>query len=65
MAALEAVELNEDDALRRRVLALVGDHAENVRQLAIEKIKSCPYCNGKLLFEFSLSRFPENAGGYF
>ncbi|GAB6143727.1 cyclic nucleotide-binding domain-containing protein [Desulfocicer niacini] len=52
MAALEAVELNEDDALRRRVLALVGDHAENVRQLAIEKIKSCPYCNGKLLFEF-------------
>ena len=51
-AALEAVELNDDDLLRRRVLLLVGDHSDDVRRLAIEKIKACPYCNGKLLFEF-------------
>ncbi len=51
-AALEAVQLGDDDALRRRVLSLVGDHTDDVRRLAIEKIKVCPYCNGKLLFEF-------------
>ena len=51
-AALEAVQMGSDDALRRRVLSLVGDHTDDVRQLAIEKIKACPYCNGKLLFEF-------------
>jgi len=52
MAALEAVEISDDDVLRRRVLALVGDRSDEVRELAIEKIKACPYCNGKLLFEF-------------
>ena len=52
MAALNAVEMGDDDDLRRRVLRLVGDHSDGVRDLALEKIKACPYCNGKLLFEF-------------
>ena len=50
-AALEALVLTDDVDLRRRVLSLVGDTDDQVRGLAIEKIKNCPYCNGRLLFE--------------
>jgi len=65
MAALEAVQITDNDVLRRRILALVGDRSDEVRELAIEKIKDCPYCNGKLLFEFLYPASWKNAGGYF
>ncbi|MBW2203300.1 MAG: cyclic nucleotide-binding domain-containing protein, partial [Deltaproteobacteria bacterium] len=50
LAALEAFDLKDDDAIRT-VIALMDDISEKVYMLAQEKIKTSPYQNAQILVE--------------
>jgi hypothetical protein len=50
MAALEAIEIIDDDLLRK-VISIMGSSAENVFKLAKYKIETAPYHNTQLLVE--------------
>jgi hypothetical protein len=50
LAALEALEINDDNALRRVIITL-GDPANPVRELAKTKLETSPFQNPQLLVE--------------
>ena len=50
LAALEAFDLKDDDAIRT-VIGLMDDTSEKVYKLAQEKIKTSPYQNAQILVE--------------
>jgi len=49
-AALEAVDIDNDDSLQK-VINLVGDSSDRIRQRAVEKIETAEYQNSMLLVE--------------
>mgnify|MGYP001180364368 CR=1 FL=1 len=48
LAALEGTDITDDTAMTR-VIPLLGDRSEMVREMAEEKLKTAPHCNGQLL----------------
>jgi ATP/ADP translocase len=50
LAALEAFEIDGDDAIRR-VISVMDDPSEKVHELAIDRLQAAPYQNAQLLIE--------------
>ncbi len=51
LAALAGIQVDSEN-MQRKVLAMTGDAARSVRDLAVKKIETAEYCSSMLLFEF-------------
>ncbi|MCG8617400.1 MAG: cyclic nucleotide-binding domain-containing protein, partial [Desulfobacterales bacterium] len=49
-AALEVTEITDDQTMHQ-VIPLLADRSDTIREMAEEKLKTAPHCNGQLLIE--------------